>query len=92
MGSETRRSGGFLWATLLPWCHPDYAEPDDGTRWLKLFEDYAKPHSREREAQLQWLPAFRHHTWQKHFERVAAFLEAEIGCGESGDTPSGPPG
>jgi hypothetical protein len=59
---------------------------------FKLFEDYAKPHSRESEAQLQRLPAFRHHTWQKHFERVAAFLEAEIGCGESGDTPSGIPG
>jgi hypothetical protein len=68
---------------------PDYAEPHDGTRWLKLIEDYAKPHSREREAQLQRLPAFRHHTWPEHFGRVEAFLEAEIGRGESGFTPSG---
>lgn len=71
---------------------PDYAEPHDGTRWLKLIEEYAKPHSPEREAQLQRLPAFRHHTWPEHFERVAAFLEAEIGCGESGVTTSGSPG
>jgi capsular polysaccharide export protein len=61
---------------------PDYAEPHNGTRWLKLIEDYAKPHSPEREAQLQRLPAFRHHTWQEHFKRVAEFLEAELGCRE----------
>ena len=67
---------------------PDYAEPHDGVRWLELIEDYAKPHSPKREAQLQLLPAFRHLTWPEHFERVAAFLEAEIGCGESGVTPS----
>ena len=71
---------------------PDYAEPHDGVRWLELIEAYAQSHSPQRDAQLNRLTNFRHHTWPEHFERVAAFLEAEIGCGESGDTPSGTPG
>ena len=57
---------------------PDYAEPHDGTRWLELIEAYAKPHSPEREAQLQRLPAFRHHTWPEHFQRVEEFMESEV--------------
>lgn len=61
---------------------PDYAEPHDGTRWLELIEDYAKPHSPQREAQRQRLQAFRHHTWQEHFERVEAFLRSEGGIQE----------
>jgi glycosyltransferase involved in cell wall biosynthesis len=54
---------------------PDYAEPYDGTSWLTLIEDYAKPDSSMRQAQLQRLPNFRHHTWQEHFQRVEEFLE-----------------
>jgi hypothetical protein len=64
---------------------PDYAEPHDGTRWLELIEAYAKPHSPEREAQLQRLPAFRHHTWPEHFQRVEEFMESEVGGRRSED-------
>jgi glycosyltransferase involved in cell wall biosynthesis len=54
---------------------PDYAEPHDGVRWLELIEDYARPDSPRRAAQLERLPAFQHTTWQEHFQRVEAFLE-----------------
>ena len=53
---------------------PDYAEPHDGTRWLELIETYARLHSPQRDAQLQRLKSFRHHTWQEHFKMVQNFL------------------
>jgi hypothetical protein len=53
----------------------DYAEPHDGVRWLELIEDYARPDSPRRAAQLERLPAFQHTTWHEHFQRVEAFLE-----------------
>jgi glycosyltransferase involved in cell wall biosynthesis len=52
----------------------DYAEPHDGVRWLELIEDYAKPDSPRRAAQLERLPAFQHTTWHEHFQRVEEFL------------------
>ena len=54
---------------------PYYAEPHDGVRWLELIEDYAKPDSLLRAAQLERLPAFQHTTWQAHFQGVEVFLE-----------------
>ena len=57
---------------------PDYAESHDGARWLELIEAYARPHSHQREAQLQRLPKFRHTTWKGHFQRLEDFLK-EIG-------------
>jgi glycosyltransferase involved in cell wall biosynthesis len=53
----------------------DYAEPHDGVRWLELIEDYARPDSPRRAAQLERLPTFQHTTWHEHFQRVEAFLE-----------------
>ena len=53
----------------------DYAEPHDGVRWLELIEDYARPDSPRRAAQLERLPTFQHTTWHEHFQRVEEFLE-----------------
>ena len=54
---------------------PDYAEPHDGVHWLELIEDYARPDSPRRAAQLERLSAFQHTTWHEHFQRVEEFLE-----------------
>ena len=54
---------------------PDYAEPHDGARWLELLEEFARPDSRQRTAQMARLPRFKDTTWPTHFERFENFLD-----------------
>jgi glycosyltransferase involved in cell wall biosynthesis len=54
---------------------PDYSDPLDGRRWLELIEDYARPDSARRAAQIARMPAFVAPTWKQHFERVDRFIE-----------------
>ena len=60
---------------------PDYADPLDGRRWLDLIEDYARPNSARRAAQLARMPHFVAPTWEQHFERVDRLL-VELGPGK----------
>jgi glycosyltransferase involved in cell wall biosynthesis len=55
---------------------PDYADPHDGARWLKLLADYTDPDSQRRRAQVQRMADFRATTWPDHFRAVAPFLES----------------
>jgi glycosyltransferase involved in cell wall biosynthesis len=55
---------------------PDYASPTDEARWTALIEDYARPSSAARKAQLERLRAFRPTTWPQHFAAVDDFLES----------------
>jgi glycosyltransferase involved in cell wall biosynthesis len=53
---------------------PEYADPLDGRRWLALIEDYARPDSALRAAQIARMPAFVPPTWVQHFEQVDNFV------------------
>ncbi len=55
---------------------PDYAEPHDGPRWMKLIEEYAHPDSPQRAAQLDRLSSFQDTTWPAHFVRTKEFLDS----------------
>ena len=49
---------------------PDYADPLDGRLWLELIEDYARPESARRAAQLMRLSNFVPPSWAQHFDLV----------------------
>jgi len=49
---------------------PDYADPLDGLHWLELIEEYMRPDSALRAAQVARMPAFIAPTWAQHFERI----------------------
>ena len=53
---------------------PEYVDPLDGARWMALIEDYAKPQSTSRAAQLDRLVSFRPPTWAQHMQKVDEFL------------------
>lgn len=53
---------------------PDYVDPLDGARWMALIEDYARPSSNLRIAQLDRLASFCLPTWEQHMEKVDEFL------------------
>jgi len=54
---------------------PEYADPLDGRRWLQLIEDYARPDSALRAAQIARMSAFVAPTWAQHFARVDELLD-----------------
>jgi glycosyltransferase involved in cell wall biosynthesis len=49
---------------------PEYVDPLDGRRWRELIEDYARPDSARRAAQIKRVPMFTAPTWAQHFEKV----------------------
>jgi glycosyltransferase involved in cell wall biosynthesis len=53
---------------------PEYADPLDGRRWLELIEDYARPESNRRAAQIERLRSFSNSTWAQHFKKVDCFV------------------
>jgi glycosyltransferase involved in cell wall biosynthesis len=53
---------------------PEYVDPLDGIRWLELIEDYARPDSSRRAAQIARMRAFAAPTWARHFEGVDRFV------------------
>jgi len=55
---------------------PEYASPSDEARWMTLIEEYARPDSAARKAQLSRLAGFRPGTWGEHFSAVESFLES----------------
>lgn len=54
---------------------PDYRDPLDGLGWRAAIEDYARPDSPARAAQLRRMVGYRAPTWPEHFVRVDAWLE-----------------
>lgn len=54
---------------------PEYLNPLDGLGWMRTILDYAKPHSRAREAQCLRMEGFHAPTWSRHFEVVESLLE-----------------
>jgi len=58
---------------------PEYVDPLDGRRWRELIEDYARPHSTCRPAQLARMPSFTAPSWAQHFEKVDQ-LVAQLGA------------
>lgn len=54
---------------------PEYLNPLDGLGWMRTILDYAKPHSRAREAQCLRMEGFHAPTWCRHFEVVESLLE-----------------
>ena len=68
---------------------PDYLSPLDGLGWAQLIEDYARPESATRAAQIGRMAGWATPTWRAHFARVDAWL-AELGFTlPSGPTPNG---
>ena len=53
---------------------PDYRDPLDGLGWRAAIEDYARPDSPARSAQLSRMVGYRAPTWPEHFVRVDAWL------------------
>ena len=53
---------------------PEYADPLDVHRWLALIEEYSKPSSEKRLAQLTRLQSFRLPTWEQHFAQLESLL------------------
>lgn len=54
---------------------PEYLDPLDGLGWLAMVEAYAARASAPRDAQLARIRQFAAPSWERHFERVDAFLE-----------------
>ena len=53
---------------------PDYADPLDPQRWLKLIKDYSEPMSVQRTAQIERIRTFQLPTWERHFELLESLL------------------
>ncbi len=53
---------------------PDLLDPLDTMGWLAAIEDFARPVSLRRGAQMERMPAFRPVTWDEHFARVLPVL------------------
>jgi len=54
---------------------PDYLSPLDGLGWQAAIEDYARPGSVRRDAQLKRLAGYVAPTWEAHFVRVDRLVE-----------------
>lgn len=54
---------------------PDYRDPLDGLGWREAIEDYARPDSPARAAQLRRMIGYRAPDWPSHFARVDAWLD-----------------
>jgi glycosyltransferase involved in cell wall biosynthesis len=55
---------------------PEYVDPIDTLGWIRVIEDYTRPDSAGRAAQLARLEGYRPPTWSRHFELVDAFLDS----------------
>ncbi len=53
---------------------PEYLDPLDGVGWTSCIEDYCRPDSPRRTAQLERMSAFTAPSWQAHFETVEKLL------------------
>ena len=54
---------------------PEYLDPLDGVGWLRAIEDYARPDSARRRAQLERLRFWQAPNWNEHFATVRALLD-----------------
>ncbi|NJS36768.1 MAG: glycosyltransferase family 4 protein [Brachymonas sp.] len=52
---------------------PMLLNPRDASAWIEVIEDYSRPNSAARQAQLQRMPTLSHMTWAHHFELVDDF-------------------
>lgn len=77
---EALASGTPVIASDLPVFHeigqevPDFVDPIDGPAWQTAIEDYARPDSAARAAQIARLAAYRPPCWADHFASVDAWL------------------
>jgi hypothetical protein len=55
---------------------PDYLDPLDGPGWTRAVQDYARPASPMRAAQLARMQGWAAPRWDAHFAQVFAFLDA----------------
>ena len=54
---------------------PDYLDPLDGLGWQEIIEDYSRPDSMLRAAQMDRLENFSPPTWKQHFVAIDRLLE-----------------
>ncbi|RYY45200.1 MAG: glycosyltransferase family 1 protein, partial [Sphingomonadales bacterium] len=55
---------------------PDYLDPLDGPGWIRAVQDYARPDSPMRAAQMQRMAGWSAPNWDAHFAQVLPFLDA----------------
>lgn len=53
---------------------PEYLDPLDGLGWMQAVEDYARPASVRRQAQIERMRGWRVPTWESHFAQVDALV------------------
>lgn len=63
---------------------PDYLDPLDGRAWAIAIEDYARPASPARAAQLARLADWRPPTWDQHIDKVLEILPSAGGAAAYG--------
>ena len=79
---EALASGTPVIASDLPVFHeigqeiPDFIDPLAGSAWQSMIEDYAKPGSAARAAQVKRLARFSPPRWDDHFATVDSWLKA----------------
>ena len=55
---------------------PDYLDPLDGPGWMRAVQDYARPDSPMRAAQMERMAGWSAPSWDAHFAQVLPFLDA----------------
>ena len=68
---------------------PDYVSPIDGLGWSRAIEDYARPDSALRAAQLGRLSGWAPPTWEAHFSKVDQWLAQLSETLRSAPVPNG---
>lgn len=53
---------------------PEYLDPLDGLGWMQAVEDFARPASVRRQAQIERMQGWRVPTWEAHFAQVDALV------------------
>jgi glycosyltransferase involved in cell wall biosynthesis len=55
---------------------PDYIDPLDGLGWRAAIEDYCRPDSARRAAQVRRIADWRPCTWDRHIDIVLELIDA----------------
>ncbi len=54
---------------------PEYFDPLDGLGWIQAIEEYARPGSKQRQAQLARMQGWQAPTWEAHFGQVQELMQ-----------------
>lgn len=69
---------------------PDYLSPIDGLGWARAIENYARPDSVARQAQIARMSGWKLPTWEDHFAKVERLLDQIVATPPlSASTPNG---